>query len=77
MTPRVPETDDQTSWIALLAVQALNAVGLVLMIAAWPLLALADGLRRPTLVTIEVAPEHLPRLSAAPTPYLREFRLAA
>lgn len=77
MTPRVPETDDQISWIALLAVQTLNAVGLVLMVAAWPLLVLADLVRRPGAVTVTVAPEHLPRRSAASTPYLLDVRQAA
>lgn len=76
MTPRVPETD-QISWVASLAVQTLNAVGLVLMIVLWPALALADLLRRPAIVTIVVAPEHLPRRAAASTPYPRDVRLAA
>lgn len=61
MTPRSHETemDDQVHWAALLAVQVLNAVALVALILAWPVLAVADWLRRPGPVTIMVAPAPL------------------
>lgn len=79
MPPRVPEpeTNDQISQVALWAVRALNAVGLVLMIAAWPVLALVDLFRRPAPVTIIVAPENLPQAAIDGRAYLADIRQAA